>query len=376
MSSNRIYFSDFYNVEPTILEEYGAFNISLLNDLPLFIDPFLIFCSEDPKYKKLHEGIIEYMVYLREQALQYPNPTEGMLKAWYLFPEVKQTYLGFCEDGNSGRGLGHDFAIALHTGLKDIFKDFGNEKITRSPHLEKLCLIKEKVGRDNISDFVTNLIKEYLLTYTEQFAKEYIDPSMCKFFSNIPRVKFNYEIGVWQNGSFFLPCVNKDFVLLTPMDMLVRAETWINKKDMYNNFEQLTVSLPDAALRFEINQYFHSMLSKKAKKIEKISAAHQAIAQYPQFIDYYISKKEDEEAEAIANSVSEVGGVKQIFIDQLQKIVELLKTETDFYKIKSNSYDEPNQTAFEADGLLSAGHQLTQYPVFRSTLVHLKCFAL
>jgi hypothetical protein len=260
MSSNRIYFSDFYNVEPTTLEEYGAFNISLLNDLPLFIDPFLIFCSEDPEYKKLHEGIIEYMVYLRDQAQQYPIPNEGMLKSWYCFPEVKQTYLGFCEDGNSGRGLGPDFAVALHTGLKDIFKDFGNEQITRSPHLEKLCLIKKKVGRDNISDFVTNLIKEYLLRYTEQFAKEYIDPSMCQLFRNIPKVKFNFEIGVWQSGSFYLPCLNKEFVLLTPMEMLVRAETWINKKDMYNSFEHLAVSLPDVALRFEVNQYFNSLI--------------------------------------------------------------------------------------------------------------------
>ncbi len=180
------------------------------------------------------------------------------------------------------------------------------KKITRSPHLEKLCLIKEKVGRDNISDFVTNLIKEYLLSYTEQFAKEHIDPSKCRLFSNIPRVKFNYEIGVWQTGSFYLPNYNKEFVLLTPMDLLVRVETWINKKDMYNKFEQLTISLPDAALRFEINQYFHSMLSEKAKKEEKTSAAQITIAHYPQLIDYYIRNKEDE---AIANSIAEVGGL-------------------------------------------------------------------
>ena len=42
----KIYFSDFFEVNPNELKEYEAFNISLINDLPLFIDPFLIFCSE------------------------------------------------------------------------------------------------------------------------------------------------------------------------------------------------------------------------------------------------------------------------------------------------------------------------------------------
>lgn len=54
----KIYFSDFFGVSPDTIKEYGAFNISMINDLPLFIDPFLIFCSEKMEYKELHQGII------------------------------------------------------------------------------------------------------------------------------------------------------------------------------------------------------------------------------------------------------------------------------------------------------------------------------
>jgi hypothetical protein len=39
----QVHFSDFFEVDPDILERYGAFNVSLINDLPLFIDPFLLF---------------------------------------------------------------------------------------------------------------------------------------------------------------------------------------------------------------------------------------------------------------------------------------------------------------------------------------------
>ena len=55
----KIYFSDFFNVDVTDLENYGAFNISLINDLPLFIDPFLLFGSKKEEYKLLHKRILD-----------------------------------------------------------------------------------------------------------------------------------------------------------------------------------------------------------------------------------------------------------------------------------------------------------------------------
>ena len=54
-----------------------------------------------------------------------------------------------------------DFARALNDNLHNLFRDFGNEKVTKGSHLEKLVLIRARVGRDNISDFTTNLIKGY-----------------------------------------------------------------------------------------------------------------------------------------------------------------------------------------------------------------------
>jgi hypothetical protein len=36
----KVHFSGYFEVEPKVLYDYGAFNVSLINDLPLFIDPF------------------------------------------------------------------------------------------------------------------------------------------------------------------------------------------------------------------------------------------------------------------------------------------------------------------------------------------------
>ena len=35
-----LYFSEYYEIDPAVLEEYGAFDISVVSDLPLFVDPF------------------------------------------------------------------------------------------------------------------------------------------------------------------------------------------------------------------------------------------------------------------------------------------------------------------------------------------------
>ena len=61
-------FSDAFNLEKSVVDEYGAFDVSIINDLPLFIDPFLLFHSEKQEYQDLHESIIEYLVFLRDRA--------------------------------------------------------------------------------------------------------------------------------------------------------------------------------------------------------------------------------------------------------------------------------------------------------------------
>ena len=95
-----------------------------------------------------------------------------MFEAWYHFKEVHQTFLGFLKLEIKGRGLGQKFAKALNRNLYRVFKDFGKEKVTSGTHLEKLCLIEQGIGKDAISDFTTNLIKWYLLEYTQEFSQK------------------------------------------------------------------------------------------------------------------------------------------------------------------------------------------------------------
>ena len=342
MSDLNIYFSDYFGIDEDVIETYGAINISLINDMPLFVDPFLLFNSEKEAYQKIHNDIISYLLFLQEQSEEYPTPPPGMLTAWYRFSEVKQNWLGFSLEGNSGRGLGNDFAVNLYKGLQTIFKDFGKETITKSPHLEKLCLISPLVGRDKISDFTTNFTKEYILEYTSSFAETYLRPEQCKAFI-VPRVTFNYETRTWMSAEYILPCFDNDYVLLTPRDMLTRDDTFINRTDMIGSLQSIAPSLEDKALRFELNQYFRDVLPRKKKemsKAEKERVATALIAGHPELIDYYIKFKEDNEEQATSISKQVVDEVRQLFNCQLQELASLLHEKTDFYASTGNSYDE------------------------------------
>lgn len=337
----KIYFTDFFNISKTVIEEYGAFNISLRNDLPLFVDPFLLFYSKKEEYKALHDGIIKYLVFLKEKSKLDLSSAE--IKSWYMFPEQKQNWLGYSSKGNAGSGLGKDFAQNIRYVFKQKFNDFGQEKLSKGTHLEKLCLINEGVGKDNISDFTVNLIQNYLLEYTEKFAKLYLKSEQCDYFW-IQKDKFNYESEIWERKQYYLPKYNGDYVILTPKDILTRETSWINKEDLYSRFEHIPYSIENEVLRMQINQHFNSQLAnyedKKPTKEEKNKAIMNTIKEYPEILDYYIKEKENDGEKAIDISEKRVSDTEEILISNIQKLIQCLRQTKFYMEEDENAYIE------------------------------------
>jgi len=338
------FFSDTFGIDPSVIEKYGAFDVSLINDLPLFIDPFLLFHSESEEYQALHWQIIDYLVFLRDRAAEGPVST-GDLRNWYCFPEVKQNWFGFSLVGNGGSGLGIDFARELHGNLHLVFSNFGDEKITEGSHLEKVCLVSDGVGRDNISDFVTNLIQDYLCQYTERFAAQHLDARDVRQVS-INRAVFNYTTQNWQRKTYNLPWIRGDFVLLTPRTMLTRDETWINRADLIGSFDDIPTAISDAALRSAVSNYFDLALRRRAnpRKLptqkDKAASAAATIQQFPQLIDYYIKLKEMRGEDAVGLSAEKVLQTEIQFSKRLKEILHPLLAQTDFYRIAGGTYAE------------------------------------
>lgn len=356
------FFSEYFGLSEDVLEAYGAFNISIVNDLPLFIDPFLLFHSDNPEYNTLHEQIIAYLIFLRKKA-DSGSASPGFLQNWYCFPEVKQNWLGFSISGNGGSGLGMNFALALHTNLHQLFPDFGEEQVTESSHLEKVCLISPGVGRDNISDFTTNLIKDFLCRYTATFAERHLAPQNVREVA-ITNAVFNFKTEAWQTQRYKLPWVNGDFVLLSPRDMLTRDENWINRGDLIRGFDAIPVAIPDAQLREQISNYFHLVLAKHKHKPatakEREEAAAKTILHFPELIDYYIKLKEMQGDEAVDISAEKVIATEYLFVEQLMEIQRTLVAASSYYQIGRSTYEESHaRLAYLKDVIENkGGHRL------------------
>ncbi|MDP1571938.1 MAG: hypothetical protein Q8L86_18225 [Vicinamibacterales bacterium] len=382
-SHNQIYFSDAFRVATKTLEEYGAFDVSLINDLPLFIDPFLLFNSDAPTYRRLHDQIIEYLRFLRDKAGAGPVP-EGLLRAWFTFPEVRQNWLGYSLSGNRGSGLGLDFAKGLARNLSTLFHSFGAETVTLGSHLEKLCLIADGVGRDNISDFTTNLIKNYLLEYTQEFARAHLLPEQRRVVP-VRKTVFNYETETWETRRFDLPFVGGDYVILTPMDLLTKEDIWINRPDLIRQYPYVVAAVPNDQLREQLNNYLSGVLTRILERDDRTrrekeggpgrrrgrrrpaqdrqptaKQASEAIGAlvhaHPEFIDYYIRYKEDHGDEAAAQADVRVRASERLYIQQVRALVSNLQAYTEFYAYPGTTLDEARRrVAFLKDVIENKG---------------------
>ncbi len=338
----RVYFSEHFQTTKEALEGYGTLDISLVSDLPLFIDPFLLFNSKNKIYQVLHGQVIEYLRFLREKSST--KLSRGLLQEWFFFREVSQTWLGFSKVGNKGRGLAGDFAESLNKNLGLLFGPIEGSSGPQNQHMETLCLIEDGVGRDNISDFTTNLIKEYLCGYTEAFSIKHLPKHLIKKF-RVDRVRFNYATESWEEGIFTLPCLGNTFVLLTPVDLLTKDETWINRPELLDTFNTIVSALPDAALRAKVDNYIQKRLKEESTREEVLAARSKAIEEFPAILGQYVSEKEKHGAKATLLSRAKVTDASALFIGQAREFAGILNDETDFYCSFPDTYIDAHRRA-------------------------------
>jgi hypothetical protein len=221
----------------------------------------------------------------------------------------------------------------------------GNEVITVSSHLEKAGLFQIGIGRDNISDFTCNLIKRFLLDYTEKFAIKFLESSSTKSIM-VEKVYFDYDLERWMPKEYRLPFIFNDYVILTPKDILTKDENWINSRDLQGQFESICNSIPNDQLRYEIDNYFRSKLPIRKNNVkptqrELSTAVNTTINKFPQIIDYYIKLKEENKSGAKNISKERVTEVELIFVKNVSHLINQLKELTKFYELNViTSYDE------------------------------------
>lgn len=323
---NRFSFSSYFNVSQKDLDEYGAFDISLICDNPLYIDPMLLFNSDKQEYRELHDFIISYFEHIFNK-IKNGATFEEVLHLLQ-FHEIPNNWLGVSQKNNHGAALGKEFSKKTYENLGMIFNDVAiSEK-----HIEKIMLFSNGEGSDRISDLTTNLILGFICKFTETFALQFINKDFLDTFA-IDRAYFNFQTESFAPKTYRLPFIlnngNKEFVLLTPKDIL-RKEAWLSRKDLSRSLLNIINTIPNLELRNTINNYISKAYDDKNRKrgrkndsaIQK-EISEELLINFPVLYDYYLKYKENNLSYFRETASSEINQY-QTYLRHVQEISNTL----------------------------------------------------
>ncbi len=223
MSIIRPRLNDFH--ELTFTQEEVSFAIPFIDeDIPLYLDPFLLWKSPSQNDTALHGSIINSFNYL---GMLYATDERAAIDILVELSECDEVGLG-----NSKTKVGKKIGDTLAREVLQTFQDIPQLTSNGYTHLEEVQLLVEGFSRDRISDIAANLIKSYLIDYTIHQAAEYGIPA-----SAVDVTYFSERKHEFTTESLELPVhpTSGAPILLVPKRWL-RFTPWLNLDDYFTNY--------------------------------------------------------------------------------------------------------------------------------------------
>jgi hypothetical protein len=215
--------NDFHNLPFT--QNEVDFAIPFLNeDIPLYLDPFLLWKSPSQQDNALHTAIMNAFNYLGKLFSKNENLAVKILKE---LSECNEVGLG-----NSKTRHGLKIGDKMAKEILSTYRDIPQVQKKGFIHFEELQLLVENFSKDRVSDISCNFLKSFLIDYTIQQSEKYGIPTRSlhiQFFDTNKLKINNEEISLPFNPD------NKEPILLVPKRWL-RYIPWINLDDYFNNY--------------------------------------------------------------------------------------------------------------------------------------------
>lgn len=256
--------NDYHNLAFT--QDEVDFAIPFLDeDVPLYVDPFLLWKSPSLQDNSLHTAI-----------------TNSFNHLGYLFSSGKENeaieiliQLSECEEaglGTSKNKEGKRIGSGLAADILKLYKDI--PQITKSgfTHFEEIQLFVNNISRDRISDISCNFVKSFLIDYTIEQCEKYSIPLEKVTIANV----FEYKKNCFINEDVYLPVnpINSNPILLIPKRWL-RFLPWINYEDYFSGYISKLVSepnkIPDRVNLLNYNRLNYDVVQTYIKIKEKQS---------------------------------------------------------------------------------------------------------
>ena len=195
-------------------------------DIPLYVDPFLLWKSPSPMDNGIHASIIDsfnHIGYLANKG----DKTEA-IRQLVIASECDAVGLGSSKN-RKGRRIGESTANEIIS----LFEKIPQLKTTGFSHIEEIQLLVDKVAKDRISDIACNYMSSFLIDYTQQNCMDAGIP--MEIVKNV--VVYDAKMHCFKEEDVQLP-VNPNThepIWLVPKRWL-RFSPWISQDDYFSNY--------------------------------------------------------------------------------------------------------------------------------------------
>jgi len=294
-------------------------------DLPLGIDPFLLFKSRDSQYRALH-GILIAAFNAGIRAVQSGDTEQA--KRIFDFPEVSAIGLGYTKRGKRGSGLG----TQLRTLILETVDASPNLQDRGVRHIEEMQLLSAGIGPDRVSDIAANLLKGFLVEYTQKQCAIWNLPVR----SGVPVAHiYRPSDREWEDTYEDLPVSPLDgsAILLVPRRW-VRVLPWINYDDFlrtefsaYLAAQKATYSAwtrGGASTASEAKQRVVGVTRQDIRLVERYVKAREQQAADARPALAYIDDDACVEAESLKKKLREIPSGREAAAEYQRTILEIL----------------------------------------------------
>ena len=231
--------NDFHNIAFT--QEEVDFAIPFLDeDIPLYLDPFLLWKSPSFQDNSLHTALVNSFNKLGYDYLNKIN--NDSINKLIQTSECEEVGLG-----NSKTKQGKKISIKEASKILELFKNIPQVQKSGFTHFEEIQLFVENISKDRISDITCNFIKSWLIDYTIDQCQKHnipIEKSIVNVFDYKTNKIKQEETYLPQNPNTKLP------IIFTPKRWL-RYIPYINYEEYFQNY-----------FNKEVNSQFDEPLSR------------------------------------------------------------------------------------------------------------------
>jgi hypothetical protein len=223
-------------IHPRITDFYGIstqqakldFAIPFFDeDLPLYLDPFLLWKSPSQQDQALHTSVINSFNHLNY--LLHSGKENEARETLMIASECEEVGLGL-----SKKRKGIRFGKEKADEILSLFLDIPEYAKYGFSHFEEIQLYVEDISKDRVSDICCNFVKSFLIDYTIQECNELGIPTE----DTVIRYLYNYRQNLFKRAENIRLPVNPETkvpIVFVPKRWL-RFTPWINFDDYFKDY--------------------------------------------------------------------------------------------------------------------------------------------